>query len=211
MSITLIVLLYLPRLAIRRLHSKIEFSPPSKLPCIGEDPFPTQFLAVPPPPPPSKSHVTSSCSLLAVQQAEEAVPTDADEVDGEDAVVEGHELEVDELDEGPEGVVGGEGGDVALGQLVRRAAALHHRHRRQEHPDERRREQQLVRRHARQDRPVRAPQVHVPLQQPEPRRCRRPEYHCVCARGRRKKRPASSDRKDLLCWRFGGEGNSPPP
>lgn len=109
--------------------------------------------------------------LCAVDHAQEAVPADGDDVDEEDAVVQGHELEVDELDEGPEHVVGLQGGPVALLELLLRASALHDGHAAQEEADEGRREQELVAGHARRDGGVGAAAHHdVALQEAEPGR-----------------------------------------
>lgn len=64
----------------------------------------------------------------AVEEAQVAVPPDADDVDEEDAVVERHDAEVDGLDGGPEVVVAGEGGLVVLAQLLLRGGALEDGH-----------------------------------------------------------------------------------
>lgn len=92
--------------------------------------------------------------LGAVEVAKVAVPPDADDVDEEHAVLEGHDLEVDGLGEGPEHVVGRQGGLVVLVELVLDRVALHRRHGAQEHADEHGREDALVQGHARQDRAV---------------------------------------------------------
>ncbi|KAG4218508.1 hypothetical protein PC116_g33012 [Phytophthora cactorum] len=112
----------------------------------------------------------TSVSFLAVDHAKVAVPADTNEVDDEDAVVEGDEGEVGHLDEGPDEVVGLEGGHVALGELLLGGPALHDGHARQKHPDEGRREQQLVGRHARDHLRLFVAQLDRPLQDPVPGR-----------------------------------------
>lgn len=131
--------------------------------------------------PSSANFLASSFSIPltgAVEEAEVAVPADADKVDKQDAVVQRDELEVDELDERPDQVVGLEGGQVALGELVGGRAALHGGHAAEEDADHGGREDALVDGHARQDLGVLIAQHHAPLQELEPRRGGRAEYGC---------------------------------
>lgn len=93
-------------------------------------------------------------------------------------MLEGHEGEVGHLDEGPDEVVGLEGGRVALGQLLLGAAPFHDGHARQEDADKSRREDELVGRHARHHLRLLVPQLDRPLQDPVPRRGGRAEDCC---------------------------------
>lgn len=88
--------------------------------------------------------LTSLPPSRAVQEAEVAVPADADDVDEEDAVVQGDECEVDGLDGGPDVVVAGEGGGVVLAQLLLGAGALEDGHGGEEDADEGGGEDELV-------------------------------------------------------------------
>lgn len=86
-------------------------------------------------------------------------------------MVQGHELEVDELHKGPEHVISLQGGLVALLELGLGRAALHDGHAAQEEADEGRGEDELVARHARGDGGVgAAAQRHVALEEAEPGR-----------------------------------------
>jgi hypothetical protein len=79
-----------------------------------------------------------------------------------------HELEVDELHERPDHVVGRQGRHVALLELVLGRRALQHRHAAKEDANEGRREDALVEGDAGQDGAVCAAQVDVALQELEP-------------------------------------------
>lgn len=90
-------------------------------------------------------------ALRAIQRTEVAVPANADDVDEQDAVVEGDELEVDGLHKRPDQVVGGQGALVVLVELVADGPALKHGHGRQEHGDGAGGEDALVEGDARED------------------------------------------------------------
>lgn len=70
--------------------------------------------------------------LLAIQVAEIAVPAQRDNIDDQDSVMQGNQLEVDGLDEWPNHPILCQGGPVALLQLFLRACTLHDGHTAQE-------------------------------------------------------------------------------
>lgn len=89
--------------------------------------------------------------LLGADQAEVRVPADRNGVDGEHAVLQRHELEVDHLYKGPDHPVGLQRVPVGLLELLLGRGTFEHSHARQEHADEGRCENQLVAGHARQN------------------------------------------------------------
>lgn len=111
-----------------------------------------------------------SSSLGAVEVAQVRVPADADNVDKQDAVLEGHEAKVDHLHKGPDHPVGGQGGHVALVELLPGRGALEDGHGGQEDADEGGREDALVEGDAGEDGGVAGAQVDVALEEGKPGR-----------------------------------------
>lgn len=93
-------------------------------------------------------------------------------------MLERDDLEVDGLDEGPEHVVGRQGGLVVLVELLANGVPLHRGHGREEDADEDGREDALVQGDARQYRAVGGLEVHVLGQELVPRRRGRAEDGC---------------------------------
>lgn len=62
--------------------------------------------------------MSNASSARAVQEAQVTVPADTDEIDEKNAVVKGDELEVDELHGWPDVIIGLQGGQVALLELL---------------------------------------------------------------------------------------------
>lgn len=91
---------------------------------------------------------TRQARLAAVDDAQEAVPANADDVDRQDAVLERHKGEVDTLHERPDHPVGLQGGPPGLVDLFLCRHALHGGHRAEEDLDHDGREEELVRGHA---------------------------------------------------------------
>jgi hypothetical protein len=121
---------------------------------------------------PKAKGIEKTLSFRAVEEAQVAVPADGNEVDEQDAVRQRDKLEVDELHKGPDEVIGLQGGQVALVQLLLGAAALHDGHAAQEDADEGGREQALVAGHPGQDLGVLVLEHHLVLQEAEPGRRR---------------------------------------
>ncbi len=103
-------------------------------------------------------HAKPRAHSVRVHHTQVAIPANGDDIDGKDAMLKGHELEVDHLHKGPDHPVGREGGEVALLELLLGRTALEHGHAPEEHADEGRREQQLVAGHAGHDLGVLVPE-----------------------------------------------------
>lgn len=65
---------------------------------------------------------------MAVEEAQVAVPPQRDYIDNQNSVMQRYELEVDDLDEGPDHPVGLKGVLVRAIELILRARTLHDRH-----------------------------------------------------------------------------------
>lgn len=101
--------------------------------------------------------------LTTVQIAQVAIPTNADNIDEQQPMVQGHKLEVDKLHKRPEQIVGAQRGRVVLLQLLLGRAPFQHGHTAEEDSDEDGREDALVAGDASEDGRVRGPEVHPVL------------------------------------------------
>lgn len=113
-------------------------------------------------------HFSKCLPLRAVEEAQVAVPPNADNVDKQQAVLQRHQLEVGHLHKRPDHPVGQQRVGVALLQLLSRRGAFKHRHAAQEHANKSWREHALVTRHASQNGRIGRAQVHMTREKLEP-------------------------------------------